>query len=65
MTETNTTITGLTPNVTYTFKVQARNQIGHSIESAPFEISTLERVIILPPNAVTDLANVPSVTKAD
>lgn len=53
-------ITGLTPGVTYKFKVQSRNIIDFSIESEPISIEAAQV-----PNKPTGLENVPENTTAN
>jgi len=56
---TSFTVTGLTPGVIYSFRVESRNVVNFSVYSIP--VSVLAAQI---PNQPTDLANVPSITLA-
>lgn len=54
------TITGLTPGLTYYFKVRARNIVGYSAYTAPTIIMAAQI-----PDEPTDLENVPLNTNAN
>ena len=54
------TVTGLTPGLTYRFKVEARNIISYSEFSSHVDILAAQI-----PDAPTDLADVPEITDAD
>ena len=59
ITTTSVTVTGLTPGVTYTFYVQARNRVGYSPNS-----DTVQVLAAQVPDAPTSFADNKSVTNA-
>jgi hypothetical protein len=59
-TDTQLTVTGLTPATTYNFVVKARNVVGYSALSDSIAVLAAQK-----PDAPTSLANVPTITLRD